>query len=69
MFNNNFTKPCLEILGQRKFPLNIFQYIINVCLRLLLHSTLNIWCKSFFKQFHKIAVFSDIPESILQADE
>ena len=49
------------------------QYI-NVCLNLLPHSTLNIQCERFLKQFHETVTWSDIitvmvPEGILNTDE
>ena len=68
MVNNKFIKLFLEILGHWKFTLLISQYF-NVYLHLLPHSTLNIWCERFLKQFHKIPITTDVPECILRANE
>ena len=63
MFINKLTKRCLEILDhQTSTLLKIYQclYIINVFLRLLPHSTLNIQCERFFK--HEIVISANLPE-------
>ena len=68
MGNNKFIKLCLELLGHWKSSISISQYI-NVYLHHLLHSILNIRCERFLKQFHEIAVFGNVPDSIHRADE
>ena len=68
MSDNKLIKLCLELLAHRKSTIPIFQYI-NVHLYHLLHSILNIRRERFLKQLHEIAIFGNVPDSILSADE
>ena len=72
MFNNNLTKLCLEFIPVGHWMSTLLLQYIDGCLCLLPHSTLNIQCERFLKQFHEIAIIvtaSNHPEGILHADE